>query len=355
MRAGAAAVSQSHYFLIALPMVAASLVFWEWRWRRALGCAAGFAILSCLFLAYLRFDVSAMAGDLLAAAAVRSGSLGMRHARGELLAGAVAHAVPLGILVYGTAGLSHSDWRAWRYLLVALLMVAADTLLLITNAQPSTYPLTAIFALVLLFSLEPALGPASPPQSQRKAALFIVMAGILAGPVMLMQMVGLVYGLVESKRNPNPAGILRFESARLRPLVLYDAAPDDADRFSNGREYVASINDCMRLLAAETGPNEKVATLDMFNPFAYALGREPIAGGISAAAYRYTLDDQHHPSPARLFADAAVLMVPKYPGSQPLFFDGYRKIYEPAIEHEFRLRTESARWRMYRRVAGSGN
>jgi hypothetical protein len=118
---------------------------------------------------------------------------------------------------------------------------------------------------------------------------------------------------------------------------------------------VASINDGMSLLAARTRADEKVATLDMFNPFAYALGREPIAGGIAAAAYRYTLNDQHHPSPARFFGDAAVLMVPKYPASQPFFYDGYRKIYEPAIEQEFRLEAESARWRLYRRVAGSAN
>ena len=343
------------YFLIALPIVGASLLLWERRRQRGLAYAAGFLGMAFLFLAYLRFDVAAMAGDLLGAAAARSSSLGLRRASGDLLAGAVAHAVPLGILAYGAASLSGSGWRVWRYPLAAVLMVAADTLLLITNAQPSTYPLTSIFTVVLLFSLEPALGPAGPPASQRKAALFVLMAAVLAGPTILLQVVGLVYGLAESRANPNPPGMLRFESARLRPLVLYDAAPDDADRFSNGREYVASINDGMRLLAAQTSPAEKVATLDMFNPFAYAMGREPIAGGISSAAYRYTLDDRHHPSPERLFADAAVLMVPKYPASQPLFFDGYRKIYEPAIEQEFRLQAESSRWRLYRRVTGSAN
>ena len=73
------------------------------------------------------------------------------------------------------------------------------------------------------------------------------------------------------------------------------------------------------MLAAHTRPDEKIATLDMFNPFAYALGREPIRGGIAAAAYRYTLDDRHHPSPSRLFADAAVVMAPKFPPRPPYF------------------------------------
>jgi hypothetical protein len=92
------------YFLIALPIVGASLLFWERRPQRALGCAAGFAGAAFLFLAYLRWDVAAMAGDLLGAAAARSGTLSMRHAPGELLAGAVAHVMPLGILAYGAAG-----------------------------------------------------------------------------------------------------------------------------------------------------------------------------------------------------------------------------------------------------------
>jgi hypothetical protein len=163
--------------------------------------------------------------------------------------------------------------------------------------------------------------------------------------------VGLVYGLVEARANPNPPGVLRFESPRLHSLVLYDAPPHDIDTYSNGREYVASLNDGMRLLAAHTRPVDKVATLDMFNPFAYALDREPIQGGIAAAAYRYTLDDRNHPSPDRFFGDAAVVMIPKRPASPPLFYDGYRKIYEPAIEREFRLEAESPRWWLYRRVA----
>ena len=72
------------------------------------------------------------------------------------------------------------------------------------------------------------------------------------------------------------------------------------------------------------------------------------------AAYRYTLDDTHHPSPARFFGDAAVVMVPKYPASPPIFFDGYQKIYQPAIEREFRLEAESARWKLYRRGTQQG-
>jgi hypothetical protein len=168
---------------------------------------------------------------------------------------------------------------------------------------------------------------------------------------MLVQALGLAYALVDARTNPNPPGILRFESPRLRPLVMYDADIVDVDKYSNGHEYVGSLNDGIRLLLARTGPNDKVANLDMANPFAYALGREPIRGGIASAGYRDTLDDRHHPSPARFFGDAAVVMIPKYPAEAPRFYDGYRKIYQPALERGFRLEAESSRWWLYRRVS----
>jgi hypothetical protein len=38
--------------------------------------------------------------------------------------------------------------------------------------------------------------------------------------------------------------------------------------------------------------DEKALTMDMVNPFPYALGRRPAVGGIAAAAYRYTLSDR---------------------------------------------------------------
>jgi hypothetical protein len=342
------------YFLIALPLLGTSMLFQTSRWRRALLYATGFGVVSFLFLAYLRFDVSAMWNDLSAAAASRSGSLGLRHRTKDLLTGGIFRAVLLGAMVVwyrrtsSPAADRQSLWHGWCYPLAAVVVVAADSLLTITNAQVLTYPLTAVFATVLLLSMKPVSRSSS---ISGDARVFLVLtAGMLAVPIAAMQILGLGYAFVESHIKPVPPGILRFESPRLHPLVLYDLPSDDADRYSTGSEYVSSLNDGIRLLAAHTRPDEKIANLDMFNPFAYALGREPIRGGIAAAAYRYTLDDRHHPSPARFFGDAAVVMVPKFPAAQPLFYTGYRKIYEPALATEFRLESESSRWLLYRRV-----
>ena len=321
------------YFLVGLPLIGASFLFQRQRARRALALTVGFAATALIFLAYLRFDALVMWNDLSAAAAARSGTLGVRRQFGGLVFGGAGRLALLGLATYR---------RGWRYVLVAALVVGADSLLLITNAQLSSYPLTAAFAMLCLVAW------AGEWSSSPKLTWVLFL--VLAVPFGLMQAAGLGYGVFESKFNPNPPGVLRFESERLRPLILYDVAPDDVDRFSNGREYVASIDDGLRLLTAHTKPNDKVANLDMFNPFAYALGREPIRGGIAAAAYRYTLDDRHHPSAERFFADAAVVMEPKYPASPPIFNDGYRRIYEPELMTEFRLEAESSRWRLYRRI-----
>ena len=340
------------YFMVAFLFVALSLLFWERRRMRALAMATGFAVLTLVFLAYLRFDVGAMVSDLLTAGAARRGSLGSRHEFASL-AEAVGPGVLLGILTFGCARLapkiSAVRWQLSRYCLTALAVITADCMLGLTNAQLSTYPLAAIFAIVLMLSVKPEVG------RRNDAALLIVIAGLLTAPFEFQQAAGLAFGLVEARTNSNLSGVLRFESPRLRPLVLYDVPATNIDHYSNGREYVSSINDGMQLLTARTGPSDKITTLDMFNPFAYALGREPVRGGIAAAAYRYTLDDTHHPSPARFFGNATVVMIPKYPASPPMFFDGYRNIYQPTIDREFRLEAESARWKLYRRVAVPGS
>jgi hypothetical protein len=343
------------YFLIALPLLGASFGFRKPRGQRTLAHAVGFAGTALLFLAYLRFDVGAMSRDLLAAAVARSETLGIRHKFEHLLAAGLSGAALFGALTLwcrracGPKASAQSLWRGWCYPLSAVLVVAADSLLLVTNAQALSYPLVAAFIMVLLLSLEPALPPYA--SASTTTQLLVLTLWFLTVPMIVLQGVGLSYAFIKSRANPDPPGVLRFESQRLHPLVLYDVAPYSVDRYSNGREYVAAIDDGIRLLAAHTRLQDKITTLDMFNPFSYALGREPIRGGIAAAAYRYTLDDRHHPSPARFFADAAVVMVPKQPASPPIFYDGYRKIYEPALAREFRLEAESSRWQLFRRTA----
>ncbi len=342
------------YFMVAAPLAVFSLWMRPERGRRALWCAAGFGVTALLLLVYLRFGVGAMIDDLVMAASGRSASLAWRHSPGEIAVGALGKLIPLAMLAAACVWLnrqreSGGEWR-WNHLVMALVAVAgADAALLMTNAQVLCYPLMAVFTLLVLFLIEPELRGSEQHEHAKTAPALLAAGLLLAMPVNLDNFLGLGFALQERIANPEPDGVLRFDSPRLRPLVLYDASPTDPDRFSDGRLYVGSINDGMRLLEAHTHPSDKVATLDMFNPFAYALERAPIRGGMAAAQFNYFFSQRLHLSPERFFGDAAVVMVPKFPATREFFYAGYRALYLPEVQKRFHLAAESEHWWMYRR------
>ena len=143
------------FFLIAVPLLGMSLIFQKDRWPRLLAHVFGFAVIAFCFLGYLHFDVVAMVADLRVAGAVRSGTLGIGRDGTELLiqgvlrASALAAAALLCRRWNNPQACSHSLWRGWFYPLTAIVIVIADTLLLLTNAQVLSYPLTAAYSVIL--------------------------------------------------------------------------------------------------------------------------------------------------------------------------------------------------------------
>ncbi len=351
---------KANYFVLALLLLAVSLCLRDRRRQRALGYAIGMGATALVFLAYLRFQAAAMVSDLVLTMQARVHGATWQNGLPMVLAGVVKAAAPLALLAFGCAwlrkrrppgersGASPCHWMA------ALAVMATDVVLLASNAQRLSFPLTGAFALLLLFSVETELLRPETPAARTLAPALVLLAGLLAAPVGVRNAWGLGYAFAESRFNPDPPGELRFESARLRPLVLRTPA-DDPDNQSNGREYVHKVNDGIRLLTASTVPSEKITTVEMFEPFTYALDRVPIRGGIAAAAFRYTLDERHHPTAERLFGDAAVIMVPKRSATPPRFYTGFRAIYEPALQRDFRLAAESRDWWLYRRASARPN
>jgi hypothetical protein len=55
---------------------------------------------------------------------------------------------------------------------------------------------------------------------------------------------------------------------------------------SNGRIYTTYVNDGVALLRRATSPSQTVLTMDVANPFPYALDRPPALGGIAASRLR---------------------------------------------------------------------
>ena len=154
---------------------------------------------------------------------------------------------------------------------------------------------------------------------------------------------GLSYGALKKARPSNISTVVRFNAPRLKPLLAYDGA----NPRSNGRGFTTYVNDGVALRERETRPNETVLTMDMTNPFPYALNRPPPHGGLATMAYHYSLDDTHRPSAAKYFGDADIVMVPKHPAIDDIFYTDFLKAYTPGLEERYKLAAESDWWWMY--------
>lgn len=332
------------YFLVALGFAAASVVMPPRRPRRMLGLAIGLLAAGLAMMAYLRFDFAAFWTDLRLMSAARSSGLSWWNVRWSLFKG-LGDSLPLALL----AVLVSSITASLRPLLVTTLVWIGGALLLATNAQPGGYPLNAVLAVLLVEQGRAAIPgfPSSALRFPKPETLLILLGIVCYAPIAIASASGLAYALIDSRSTP---ALARFHPAHLRNLILYDT-PDgtDADQRSNGRAYVDYVNDGVDLIRRVTGPNETVFTLDMANPFPYALLRRPPQGGAPALSFNHTFNDQHRPSPEWLFGSAGIVMVPKHPASPEPDAAALFRNYLPAIESKFNLRAESERWRLYQR------
>jgi hypothetical protein len=332
------------YCLVALGFAASSIFMQQGRPRRLLGFAIGLTVAGLAMMAYLRFDFAAFWSDLRLLSAARSSSLSLWNVRWSLFRG-LGDFLPLALL----AVLTSSIIARVRPLLVTALVWMGGALLLATNAQPTGYPLNAVLALLLVEQGRAALTGVSwgAPHFPKPETILILLGLICYAPIAIGNASGLAYAFVDSRRNPPVA---RFHAAHLRNLILYDT-PDgtDADQRSNGRAYVDYVNDGVDLIQRVSKPDETVFTLDMLNPFPYALLHRPPQGGTPALAFNHTFNDQHKPSPEWLFGSADIVMVPKHPASSEPDAAALFRNYLPAIENTFTLRAESDWWKLYQR------
>jgi hypothetical protein len=332
------------YALVALGFAACSLIVQDRRLRRAAGIAIGLAAVGIAMMAYLRFDLAAFVGDLRMMSAARSSGLSLWNIRWSLFKG-LGGFLPLGLLALLVASVAAS----LRPLLLTALVWIGGALLLATNAQPGGFPLNAVLALLLVEQGRAYAGGvlSGLPGFPKPQAVLVLLGLICYAPIAIGNASGLVYALADSRTNPSVA---RFSEPTLAKLVLYDT-PDgtDADLRSNGRVYVEYVNDGVALLERNSLPNETVFTLDMANPFPYALGRRPPGGGTPALSFNHTFNDQNKPTPEWLFGSADIVMVPKHPASSEPDARALFRNYLPAVESRFRLCAESDWWKLYRR------
>jgi len=339
------------YFLAAALLVGASILLGRDSRRRLLGAISGFALASIALLAYLGFDVRAILGDWKMAAGARLGGTSLLE-NGRKILRIMPHLaliVWLGIRGSFPVETPRIMGRKYPLLPLAALVFAADVLLLFSNQQHSVLPLTTFFSLFVVnrvVARNRALPDPGADSARSSRRIVLLAGGMFFLAQFAMEFAALANAALLKARPANPPSTTRFKEPRLVPLLLYDGFSDPR---SNGHQYTTYVNEGIDLLRKYTSSDETVLTMDMMNPFPYALGRRPAVGGIAAAAYRYTLSDTHRPSDDRYFGTVDVVMVPKKPSSPDIYYDGFYRIYEPALHERFRLATESDMWYLYKR------
>jgi len=328
-----------------------SLIRWRLAGRRLAGALMGFCAVSFCMLAYLRFDLAAMLSDLRMAAGARSAAISVWAPYWYILnhAGVLLTMILFTLVAALQLG-GRNRWlrNGWWLPLLGAFTFFADIGLMTSNAASEVFPTSGVFAILVLGAIareQPAQAPGGAQPMRWYYAAVLCLGALLFVPQFFADAVGISYGALKKARPSNPAEVVRFTSPNLRPLLLYDGG---APR-SNGRVYTEYVNDGVALLQHESRPDESVLTIDLANPFSYALERKPPRGGLIGPSYHYSIDDQHRPTDEAFFGDAAIVMVPKHPASDDAIYIDFYKAYEPGLKQRYSLAAESGWWRMYRR------
>jgi hypothetical protein len=344
------------YAIVALGFIVVMMVCADaGRVRRLIALSGGFAMVTLLTVAYLRFDVSDMLRDLATAAAARRLALQLR----PLPVIDWVQGVSLLIFAasrYGATDNADRTRAAWfRGALFALLSVAAGYILLITNAQVDTFPLNAYAAIALSAMGGPLAAPRWPGSTPGFPRVWLL--GICFLPLFLLNGISLIGAALERQLAviPNVAALTTPERAtylRFRPLAGKRTE-------TSGPDYAESLDDGLALLLRQSD-HDGVLTFDEFNPFNYLLDRPSPRGGFAAAAYNYVFSDDAHPTAQRFFGDTRYVMVRKYTveGSDVLEVEdvlGLMRLYGAYLRSQFMLVEQSKHWALWRRRLPSGS
>ena len=346
---------KASYFLVAVAVVVILSAFYRrLAIRRIAGLCVGSFLAAFGMFAYLHFDAFAMFNDLRMAAGARSQSFDLSDPLDAFLnhAGFLLAVLAFCRATVVVCGSRVAAWSEWRLPLAGAFFFFVDIALIASNQQLDGFPVCAVFAILVLsrFAEIRQTGPMQPEPPRFWYAAALCLGPLLCIPLFASDVAGIGFGLWSKARTPAPA-ILRFATHNLEPLLLIQT-PGYPVR-SNGPVYVTYVNDGVALLKRSTRHAEKVLTMDMVNPFPYALQWPAPRGGIAAMAYHYTLGDGHRPSDDAYFGDADIVMVPKRPASDDRYYTDFWKVYEPGLAQRFSLAAESDWWLMYRRREGT--
>ncbi len=339
----------SYFFMAVALIVVIAALLGRFARQRILGMILGFTLVSVCVLAYLRFDVAAMLVDLRMAAGARAETLrspvGIVVDHAPVLLGVVLFCLSATLLL----GNRVPQWRGMKLSILGTFLYFADIGLISSNAQLGDFPICAIFAILVVNEItqdQQAMRATEAHLYRPAYAAVLSLGALLFIPQFTSDLAGITYGVWQKERSSTQMALLRFTSPNLKPLLLYESEDNPP---SEGRMFTNYVNDGVALLERETRPNEMVLTMDVTNPFPYAMERRPPRGGHAAPTYHYNITDEYRPSDDWYFGDADIVMVPKRPSQGDNHYTDFYKAYAPGLKQRYHLAAESDRWWMYRR------
>jgi hypothetical protein len=342
------------YGLVALVFAAYSVLLDRRNWWRPIGILLGLTGGILAMMAWLRFDFEAVLGAFRMLAAARSGGLSWWDVRWAVIKGLPDFLGLALLIIFGGVIRSSKESiaRSFGPLVIAIIVMFGGALLLATNGQRRDFPLNAVLAILLVeqgLVAAKKLGLGATAGFLRADTVILLVGLLCFVPDMLSNASGLLAAIVESRRNPPVSEVARFQSRQLSGLLLYDVPfGTGADDRSNGRVYVTYVNDGMELISRVSKASETIFTLDIFNPFPYALLRPPAIGGTDCISFDHQFNDAHKPTADRLFGSADIVMVPKHPSAADVDSSGLFRNYLAIIQARFRLCAETDWWQLYK-------
>jgi len=331
--------------IAALAIIAASGVM-SYDRSRWIGLGLGISLVAGLMLAYLRFDMVALKEGLALTIAARSGRL-WREAPMMLMNLPLAPICMLLILWWITPASDRANHaRVGRKIQQAILVgyvLLAQYVLFCTCTQPmvpSLFPFAAILLLQARNKHESdndglrisGAVPATCAGTAWQAS--DLLAAYLIASVLLPDVASIIYS---TGRDRSATPKFRFASASMADMIV-----------TRHPQYVAEVNDGFNLLRQHSNSSDRVFTLGFTNPFSFGLLRPSPKGDAVWWDANTTFAASAHPDPRKVFAEVAVVMVPKNAASDPTF-TLLMQIYGRALAEHFAPLAESEYWKLYRR------
>ncbi|HEX8164713.1 MAG TPA: hypothetical protein VF601_02875 [Beijerinckiaceae bacterium] len=136
----------------------------------------------------------------------------------------------------------------------------------------------------------------------------------------------------------------RFALPKLDRIVLADTGSIYDVRYTD--EYVATLDDGARALAALGPKASHVVVLDFVNPFSAGLGLAPPRGDYSVTQFERTFDKKHFVPAEAALGDARVVMEPKW-RIDPPGTEAFLALYADYLSAHFVSAGESEHWRIF--------